>query len=1513
MKLNYQDKINLLSAAKKVYSAYTALELFKSRTFTTNSGQETVYQLCQQAIQNKKYNQELVLNGLHYQLSLTPTGNNTYTVQMSRLIRGQGESSLKSSESYSDGEALSLLTKQQFSVQANEQNTQLTVSNKINERHSIAGSGKVDLAHSSLISLLGIIKKVEAEEDLSSLLVDLGPNKTQIQALWMLALSVSGHNGVFAVPEQLIKQFITDLKGLLPDIMVDSLLFLREKEASPRAHLALKNLRKPETKGQIIIASSEYLLDEYYDDVEAALSNSTFLSFDEQHLMMETERRRVRLIELAKQKLTMFLTTTPSQETYALSRHKSGESSSVSDKNNLKSYSDKELEELGKKLSQQIIVWVYTHFDEDETINPDHLKRQVLRFIVQALREINNKNDHQIKLSRAQLSKVVAYTMQGLDRQMAQIDKPYPLSFFKRTLSYVLNFIGESYYLFKRIPAALQLYYYSWFAKRDEHNLSSQGTKHADDVYIKIIQSTSFKELVAERSVVRELKNWFAQKSKGLFTQLNKNRVDYLKEESVHSYQLHQKQFLESLLIHSVVDAKKKQVIDALTVLPSSSSFFHARISLLKALYIEKKLTSLQFKTSLLSFLHEIPGLYELQQEDLVCYPEKVDLVERLSAQSSLQTAAQMPELQKSISIRLALYLQNEFAKSLPAFVSYSHAVLIQNELAKERNAALFAEYFLKKLSTGANFSLEFLLSELKSFFKLDQIKFFGEDLQSVQSELIKIQEQVATNVIACLDETHLEKIATLIGEQLVPQLVILYPKEARSGLFVEASNKEKIKAFLLKQGNQLTDWSALNNQQLAQLIFSQLTTGELPAPLQFEQEIAGAKTFIAEQFQTIRNKGLVGLVAGKLLAPSSWNFNSNYLYDKAIADLLQSEVFFNALSLMLPYDQWLKLRADVNKNYSTLISIAHELIDQMSSREGATPTPEDLLSLFNKHFKTTYECSEQASEKTQIALGVMIKRISDKPLEQVSDTLKNQLVTLGLEQVLPILASFIKEDKKKQVFLNLNKERTVVYDFMVQEVQSLISLNKKQDPELQQLVLQLINKLMPTGEHYTLSDLHNPSAQTQQLREQINNEIQQKIIIAFLSSAPFHEMLRESFNEADYKLLLNILSIDRNILELAEQLIKEQKTLNQDQVLIILKAQHPSLVVVQPLRQRAQDFSLFLDHLDSNLGSYLEKTKFSALMADSFVPVLFHSQLLESIDNVLGFLEEEELIVLFTAMGKLEPVKEAQDYLRFLSILKKQDKESLTREFMVLPQDLSHFDLEQVPAKKMLSTISELMDEVLDCHCSYTGQDREGSLGTVHAKIHSQLSPELTKITSSSDDGFFNRFARKALYTHGIQQGLDAKGEIHADANHYKLAALQKVKTHILQPLWLGSNVSNLTHSFIKGGRDFIWGCESAWSGFINAIKSTFNWFTKNTYFKISTENPDDIDFNNTTFDFTESLNKLTPLSQKEAIEAECPVDVVTHLEDFISKRSPRLGFFSGNLGRVQEDSESLTSSPKF
>ena len=46
---------------------------------------------------------------------------------------------------------------------------------------------------------------------------------------------------------------------------------------------------------------------------------------------------------------------------------------------------------LGEQVSKQINSWIRANLDKDETINPDRLKRQILKFIAQALRTVNDK------------------------------------------------------------------------------------------------------------------------------------------------------------------------------------------------------------------------------------------------------------------------------------------------------------------------------------------------------------------------------------------------------------------------------------------------------------------------------------------------------------------------------------------------------------------------------------------------------------------------------------------------------------------------------------------------------------------------------------------------------------------------------------------------------------------------------------------------------------------------------------------------------------------------------------------------------------------------------------------------------------------------------------------------------------------------------------------------------------------------------------------------------------------
>ena len=1479
MKLNQQDKINLLSAAKKVYSAYTALELFKSRTFVTTAGQQTLYDLCQQSIKTKKNTRDVVLNGLHYQLNLIPE-NNSYQVRFSRLLSSQTEPLFQEIQAHSDNDALSLLMGQTFRLHLNEKDGQLAISNKLSEQLNIGGLDKEIVSAKSLNSLFTLIQKIAAEEDQSNLFVGLDSDKAQIQALWILILSLSKHNGVFALPNSQMPELINRLKKLLPEELINSLLLLEDKIPNPQTHFALKNLRQPETKGQIILASSAELIDNHYEALDAALVNSTFLFIDEEHLMLETERRRVRLADLAKNKLTLFLKAQGTAEPYLFSAPNDD--------------SSPDLEELGKRLSLEICTWLNQHFDVDETINPERLKRQVLRFIVHILRELNNKNGHQIKLSRAQLKEVIGYAMLGLETEIARINNPTRAG--ASVLKDIVYFFSEAYYFFKRLPATARLYYHTWL---------KQVISPADKVYLKIIENTDFKEMVTERESLELFKEWIDQKNTGLIRQLDKNLSDYLAEEPAAEYSLHQQQFLESLLIHSVVDAKKKQLRTALAKLPSS--FFHARFAIINALYLEKTVDALQFKTALLAVLQDIPGLNELQSRDLIFYPERKILIEQLAAQATLQSAAQMPFLMRPIANRMALYLQNEFIAFLPSLIGDSHARLIQQTLAKDKNAEVFAQYLLKQINSGIKVTPECLVIELKQFFKLDLIRLLNEDLKLAQSKLIAIQEQIRVNVIGALDEPHLDNLAQIIVEQMLPYCISFYPDRVRARLFAEACDITKIKKFLITEGAALKSWAKLNEQQLAEYIFSQLVKGHVPSTINFDWAKSDAQIFVAEQFEIIRNTGVIDLFTQKISAFSSWSLNSHYLYDKAIADFFQSEQFFSAISIMLSYDQALKLKHELKQNFPRLILIARELIDAMAKNKGSSPSLEELLDLFNKHFIINCELPHEGAKKARAVFISEIEKINTRPLDYVAKQTKTSISDLGQKQFLPALASYIKDEKKKQVFLKSCADNEFVFAFMIEQEANLTSLSSDLGGEQEELVLQLINQIVPLTQELTREDIQTPITQSARFESQLTKDIDEKIILSFLSSPTFHDLLKESYNESDYALLLTVLSVDKNLLEVAEQLINDKNTLNQAQIVAVLKAKFPSLASIRLLDQRAQDFANFHSALELNPGLHYAPNKISGLMLEQFSPVLFHRKFIESITHLLGFLNEDDLLVLLTAMGKPNPEEEAKNCLRFISLLREKNKNALAQEFMILPSELSHFDLGQTTMKQMLSTLDELIDEVLDSHCYFNGYGRKADLAHVTPQIHTQLSPELVKIRGNSSDSYFNRFARKSIYAHAVDLSFVDKEGIREEANQYKLKALNQVKAHILQPLWWSSNLEQFTHRFVKRAHDFIKACEGYWIAFASAFKG-------DKYdLGIQTERSDENDFTATAFDFTESLNKLKSLTKQEVIKADCPIDQVVSLEEFINQRPSKIGFFAGNLGPVEKEMEVLLPSPNI
>ncbi len=1987
MKLNIARKKKLVHSAKEVYLAYTALDFFKSRSITTESGKQSIFELCQQALKDKKYDQTVLINNVHYKLVLTQGRDNNFSVHLSKAIGASAPAETKKINSYQDQDVLNLLANQQINLQTVPNSDELVVSNRINEQLVIGGAGKIDLYRTHLVTLHNIIEKIEKEEDISNLLVALatGTGKTYVQALWMMTLSLAGQNGIFAVPDKLTKQFAKDLKRLLPDSFVDSMLVLREKEHNSVATAALKSLINKDTSGTIIIGSSEHLLDEYYHEIEQADSEHTFLAFDEQHLIMKAERRRVRLIELSKKKLSMFLTATPNLETYELSGHKpvaimssgqkmeagqgqfpelvSFQARNITDRNNLntwqfwtgefwqnlfhglllritnaiqeeqssaavslvddllfyhfdkegetsarwrmqvpssrkmlciiddnetlvnfcnalqysswskrdvyrngnlvnredvanffripdaeraviendltrkgakyhaslkpdelqvsvvndqlnlaeqvkntlfhnlieyvltditgldeighnrlrklnmdefqqlvlsrfelrtasyyqaklekdidsngareisrmladlslimqnmingqsqsngfgtqqnkrdladfidnwplytqlihkikrnnwglcnafdryarshlimgvmqgmneaetpvaesrpfaglecqerrlydsngalrkeakkrkhtslevlndtsteftfspnylditediadnyfrlgfvgiyvsnkktegfsdrnlhtviniaeetlsntnspdaqiqgigrnrgldstivpayihslgrgqktvfkldhlqsndyypelfksqKEYNNQYVKVLGEKVSKQIIDWVHRNLDEDQTINPERLKRQVLKFIALALRELNNKNSHQIKLSRAQLSNVVHYAMQGIDKELDQIKKPYRLSFSLSALSHVLNFFAECYYSIIRIPADFQIFYHSWFGNRDADRATA-GQKHPDDVYIKILNNTSFKSIVSNLSSALEFKKWLGKKSDGFKTLINKNITKYLKKETADNYSAHLKLVLEPLLLNMVADSQKARVANALLVFPQSMDYLHMHLPLLAEVFNSK---SKKPESAVLSFLQQIPGLGDLELRDIVNYPEKMKLMLAALQETPDVFLRKNPKVSTALAERLTHFIRNDFVEHLSAFLAYPDAVALKNILKKEKNASAFAKHCMEKLSSGLTLTPQDLFAELKSYFKLQNLNTIEDTLKALNSDLKALQKEIENNKFQSLDEDIKDRLVHVLKTDFLPSMVNLYPLEQRARMLEDASDNDKLKKFLAQHGSELLSLEGEDINQLADMVFSHLIEGELPEQINVEEEVEKSLDSITKQLEDIQSAKLQDLVLSKIMSFSSWSLVPQYLYDRAIADMFKGDEFLNAISLLLPFNKWVELKTDIRKNDAALITIARILIDKKLANK-PNPSPQEMLSLFNTHLHTHYIAVEPTIAAGKIALEKILDKVMQNPLDSLSPEMKAQFVQVGLNQLLPLLASFIKSDVKKEQFLGLKRTPDLIFDFMVRHQVSLKSLNAVNETQINEEVLKLINQLLPDQSQYEVKDLHHPVEHAMERSKQLEESLGILFLTTVFTSEFFLDLLKNSFNACDFNLLQRALNSEDYINSLARKIYKHGiNSLDKESLIGFIKEDASSLQDVEALDDRLQTFHDFISDVKNNSEHHLDRAEISELLTETMAPVLFHKKFIQTIDNVTGFLNERDLTVIFDAFGKEVPDFEARHYLRFIAILRAQDKEALKQEFMYLPGEGQAFDFDDLPAKKMLDTITSLVEEVLDCHCHYNDQDRKGSvMGDHPPKLNSKISPDLSRMIIESGYSDIGAFARKGFYIHGITQGLEAGGEISADSNKHIIKVLQRVQSHILRPLWWSSNASDFGHAFVKGCRDLTQAIVSGWYGFVNGIKMTLNWVT-GTKFEISRKNRDSQDFNDTAFDFAERINHLHPMNAEQVKNAACPVDVVTQLEEFVAKRSPGAGFFGGHLGTPVSLSEEQES----
>lgn len=1976
MKLGRDQKERLLKAATQVYKGYVALDFFKTRAFQIKNDQLTLAQICENAIRSGQLKQTVTCGGQVFELELTQDSVHSYNVSFKRPLAVAGAAVRKPLNDYDDNDALALLSQQNFYLEVDQQ-AKLHVANKLSEKTTIGGMGKIDLYRSHLVTLNNIIEKISSEEDVSNLLVALatGSGKTYVQALWMLVLSLSGTNALFAVPDRLVSQLQNDLKRVLPNSLVDELFILRENDESSAVEEVLNDLKTPIKPPRIIISSSERLLDKHYQQLLEADPNRLFLSFDEQHLLMKSELRRVRLIELSKKMLSMFLTATPNQETYQLSGNKpvaimssgqkqaagqgqfpvlfSENARNISDRNKLrdyrfwtskfwlnmfrgillrfsnsiqqeqssaavsiveslpfylhrkpgetdvrwsmqvpmarkmlciiddnetlvnfshalehsgehsvyhkgnlvdrraianffqlpeidgaivredldyrqeqyrkklnpeeyaigsdlvskslkeqikdnifhnmveyvltdltgldeiehnrlrkldsegfqqlirekfvvrgtkyyqeklkkvidpagadkianilhgisvqlgkmhdcampenfnrfvdnwalddriivsmknidsglrqnfedyadshlmiavmtgmqasetpieesrpflglhedrypmydngvlsnqakrrehtsletlndtsmestftpnyqnfneeicdnyfrlgfvgvyvsnkktegfsdrnlhtvinlaenklsttnspdtliqgigrnrglddtivpayihalgrgqetvfdlehlktddyypelfnsqKSYNQQFIKVLGKNVGAEIIHWFRNNVDKDETIDADKLKKQVLKIIAKSLRQLNNNNNHNIQLSRSQLTKVVGEAMNILGQEIARIKKPYKLTVSIKILAVILNFISEIYYSVKRIRPTLQRLRYSWSGRRSVLDEGAVSTKHPDDVYIKIINKTDFKTIVANISVAKEFQDWIFRKGAGIETTVRKNVEFYLKDELKDELNKYKEELVGPLFSKFVVTAKREMLLQAIKNMPNLIGFLEKNLDSLAAIQEGSDAT---VPEKVVQLLQQIPGLDTFTLKDVVNYPEQIKASLASFEKGPFALLDENQKLRHETITHLADYLRGPFLSLASAFFLDADLSRVKNVLQQENNAENFLHHLFAKTKdqTLQITDLKEVITEFKNFFRL-------EDFASLESRVIECKEILATeieaiekNPLANLKEDEITKIAKIIHEELLPCLVNSYPLAHRQAILNEVS-LDKVKVLVKKEGLALKESMTGNEAEIAALVFSKLISTPLPQPLDIQSEASRVQKMLEQKFQAVLRTSKIELGAKKIFTPSSWKGtvdNPQYIYDVLVVDVLRSDDFINSISLMFSFNEWKNLKENIKNNPEGTLKLARALIDTQVNGGQNALEPETLIQLINQSYSTQYVGAQAMAISAFEKLEEQQKVLTEEPINALSAEVLAQFATIARTKLIPLLAAFIQDSIVRENFLKqISTDDRKIVQFIFSNKEKFALLQTDDVEQGKTIALEFINQLLPPEQQpLGIEQITHLTTNAEMKGEQLVEDLYENVLTSYLTSSHFSEFAESIFNSQDYSNLLEFLQNKEKVAKIAKKIAAISiGAITQDK-LIALFQEDESLKDIQPLDKRLKLFGNFVEKLLNDGLESLSKNKLAGLAVESLAPVFFHPKFYASLQTLIGFLDEDDLAIMLHAMDKPQPKEQAATIMQFMKIIKMQDKKALQEKFMTVPEGSSEVSLDALPMKKTFELLGDLIKEVLDCQCCYNKHDNKGELTSeVTPKLYNNLLPELRTIFVEPSDSFFGYFSRKIFFIQAIRNGLPECAQVSADANQSQVKVFERINAHILRPLWWGTNMSNLGYAIVKMGRNTAFALRALGFAILNAFKTVLNPAT------VSIRNLVSEDYNDTAFDMAEKINELTPFDAPKVAATDCPSDVVSGLEASIAaRRSPQ--FFASALAQKAGTAE-LADSPR-
>lgn len=1154
---------------------------------------------------------------------------------------------------------------------------------------------------------------------------------------------------------------------------------------------------------------------------------------------------------------------------------------------------------LGEQVGQDIISWYHQHQEGDETIDADQLKRKVLYLVADALRRLNIQSTHRIHLSRAILPKVIAYAMAKLNKEIEHTKRPYRLSLFVRVVGTMINFICECYFTILRIKPWIAMLWHAWTLARGPQQRTPQSesvqitpeearalrTTLADAIYLKIIRQAHFKDLTAQGLIAVEFKAWLVRKASVTKRIVEKSVLSYLKPEIKAQVEKHLRSTVFPLFEKMVIPAKAARVREKLQQFNGLLFFLQEHGETIQTLQNDR--TDAEFADLMLGLLHKVPGLEVLRASDIVNYPRRVAQHLEWSQQSPFTMIAATPELKELVVTAVTEFLSHDLQNHLGAFLTYADkqyiVEILQYDLTRVRAFAVeYLDWVIANPDNAQDFTHFF--TRFQDFFHCTEIKLLPEKAAQMQAKLKDYQRMC---------------IADVMRRELLPCLVNFYPIEARAGLLAQIT-QDNLETLLRTQEETLKKLIAENHPQaIAQFFFTSLCT-KVPNQIDLEQEKIRTQTFFANQmsgFNAVSNgaRYAVDAIARRMSGSGIG------LMAGRVQTLLLSEDCAQTLSLLLPFHHWQVLQLRFKNEPSNLKKLAAKLVPYVES--SADLSPELLLQAINEAF--VFDPQMQATQDYAASVGKEIGRlVAGEQVVCETPTQTQRLASVVRESCLPLLATYLPTDVMKAQFLARAYDDQLLRNFFIEHFATFKTLTDISPEQQRETVQQYFQCLYP--DLTTVEILLDPKAIAEVQAKNCQDRLAHKIKTAFAMSVACKDKLVDFFNPEDGQALLTSLSDPAQAEMIAGALFSAVPNPAIGGIsLASVRTAVPSLQDIEFLHVRLKNLETDVKATLSLGQAVFDNVKLADTLMQQIQPILEHAQFRTLLNLYMGSLKENELALIFEARANPEAQAVAKRLLRFKELMNQCDFVTFKQEFMQCPVEEA-YEFDHSPLKLVLEDFATLAEEVTQCHCYYQQHNSKGlqDSNTTRPRLYEFLSDTVKDIRIPAFDSFMSHFSRKIFFIQGIRNGLPKAGQVYADSHSNTVRNLERVNNNLLRPLWWSVNTYSFIYRMLEGAKTLFFFLKDWIYKLLDKIKATMHRALGLPLQQAHVRQGVSVDFTESAFETSKSINALEPLTQEQVAERQCPKDVITHVERDISHLpGHRLRLFQTQYARGEED----------